>query len=92
MPQLTKSKMKPKRVAKRVNRQLTPDEQQRLDRARLDTETGREGILREGRVAKQAWTAMRQDVDQTVAGLRAERERLGLSLADVDSNARHCPV
>ena len=38
--------MKPKRVAKRVNRQLTPDEQQRLDRARLDTEMGRDGKLR----------------------------------------------
>ena len=77
--------MKPKRVAKRVNRQLTPDEQQRLDRARLDTEMGREGILREGQMAKQAWTAMRRDVDQTVAGLRSARERLGLSLADVEA-------
>ena len=77
--------MKLIRVAKRVNHQLTPDEQQRLDRARLDTEMGQEVILREGRVAKQAWTAMRRDVDQTVAGLRAERERLGLSLADVEA-------
>ncbi len=36
--------MKPKRVAKRVNRQLTPDEQLRLDRARLDTEMEREAF------------------------------------------------
>jgi hypothetical protein len=85
MQQPTKSMMKPKRVAKRVNRQLTPDEQQRLDRARLDTEMEREGILREGQMAKEAWTAMRHDVDQTVAGLRADRERLGLSLADVEA-------
>ena len=28
---------------------------------------------------------MRGDVDQTVAGLRAERDRLGLSLADVEA-------
>ena len=83
--QLTKLMMKPKRVAKRVKRELTPDEQIRLDRARLETETRRDKILSDGRIAKQAWAAMRCDVDQTVAALRSERERLGLSLADVEA-------
>jgi len=55
--------------------------------ARREAEADREEILREGRVAKQAWLAMRRDVDDAVKRLRAERERLGLSLADVDSRS-----
>ena len=76
---------KPKRIAKRVTRELTSDEQQRLDRARMETDANRDAILSDGRVAKHAWLAMRRDVDETVARLRAERERLGLSLADVEA-------
>ncbi len=63
--------MKPIRAAKRVNRQLTLEEQPKLDRARAETAEGREKILRNERVAMQAWSAMRRDVDQTVAALRS---------------------
>lgn len=76
------SNQRPK--AKRVIRALTPDESQRLAVAREEVEANRDKILREGRVAKQAWLAMRRDVDDAVSRLRAERERLGLSLADVE--------
>jgi vacuolar-type H+-ATPase subunit H len=55
--------MTPKRVAKRINRELTADEQKLLDRARLETENEREKILGDARLAKQAWAAMRLDVD-----------------------------
>lgn len=70
--------------AKRVIRQLTAAETKRLIRARKETEASRDEILREGRVAKQAWIAMRRTVEDTVRQLRAERERLGLSLADIE--------
>jgi hypothetical protein len=71
-------------TAKRVIRPLTDAETQRLADARRDVEAQRDEILREGRIAKQAWLAMRRDVEATIARLRAERERLGLSLADVE--------
>jgi ribosome-binding protein aMBF1 (putative translation factor) len=77
--------MKPKQTATRVTRALTPSEKRTLDRARAETETSREKILSEARVAKLAWAAMRLDIDQTVASLRSERERLGLSLVDVEA-------
>ena len=77
----------PRKKPKRVIRPLTAEEARRVAEARRDVESEREEILREGRVAKQAWLAMRRDVDETVACLRAERERLGLSLADVEEQS-----
>ena len=77
----------PRKKAKRVIRPLTPDETQRIAEARRDVEADRDEILREGRIAKQAWLAMRREVEQTVTELRAARERLGLSLADVEERS-----
>jgi DNA-binding phage protein len=77
----------PRKTAKRVIRPLTAAETERLDRARREIEAERDDILREGRVAKRAWLAMRREVEETVARLRAERERLGLSLADVEERS-----
>ncbi len=74
-----------KPTAKRIVRVLTPDEAGRLADARRETEAKRDAILRTGRVAKRAWRAMRQDVDEAIGRLRSERERLGLSLADVEA-------
>ena len=76
-----------KLTAKRIVRDLTPQEATRLAAARQETEARRTEILLAGRSAKKAWLAMRRDVDATVAALRAERERLGLSLADVESRS-----
>ncbi len=75
------------RTAKRILRDLTPDEAARLATARQEAEARREEILREGRVTKQAWRAMRREVSEVVAQLRAERERLGLSLADIEARS-----
>jgi ribosome-binding protein aMBF1 (putative translation factor) len=75
---------KPRKKAKRVIRPLTADEAKRVANARREVEAERGEILREGRTAKRAWAAMRREVDETVARLRAERERLGLSLADLE--------
>ncbi|MEO8495226.1 MAG: helix-turn-helix transcriptional regulator [Planctomycetota bacterium] len=71
-------------TSKRVYRDLPPQERQRLEVARAETESAKEEILAEGRVRKQAWDAMRREVAQTIATLKSERERLGLSLADVE--------
>jgi ribosome-binding protein aMBF1 (putative translation factor) len=71
----------------RVFRDLTPQQRQRLEVARKETEASKEEILAEGRIRKQAWDAMRREVAQTIATLKAERERLGLSLADVEARS-----
>jgi ribosome-binding protein aMBF1 (putative translation factor) len=75
---------KSKRKAKRVIRPLTAEEAKCVAEARKQVEAERDEIMREGRIAKQAWMAMRREVEATMARLRAERQRLGLSLADVE--------
>ncbi len=72
-------------TSERVYRDLTPDEQERIDRARAEAESSREAILTEGRVRKTALEAARREIARTVAALKAERQRLGLSLADVEA-------
>ncbi|GIX00460.1 MAG: hypothetical protein KatS3mg111_3792 [Pirellulaceae bacterium] len=74
-------------TAKRIYRELTAEEQRRVERAREAAAGDREAILAEGRARKQAWEAMRRDVARTIAALKAERERLGLSLADVEARS-----
>lgn len=74
-----------KRIATRVVRELTPAETARLAEARAEACEARDEILREGRSRKMAWTAMRREVEKVVAALKSERERLGLSLADVEA-------
>ncbi len=76
-----------KRTAKRIVRSLTPDEAIRIAEARRDVETNRAAILREGSAAMAIWSAMRRDADQTIQKLKDERERLGLSLADVEQRS-----
>ncbi len=73
-----------------MTRLLTPEETNRLAQARQEAEANRDEILREGRIAKQAWLAMRREVDEAVKRLRAERERLGISLADVEERSGLC--
>ncbi len=75
---------KPKHTAKRIRRALTSDEQQRLDQARAVAASERDDILREGRIAKQAWLATRRQLDATIEQLSQERKRQGLSLADIE--------
>jgi len=73
-----------KRTSERVNRELTTKEREQLVVARAEAVEMRDSILADGREQKLAWVAMRRDVQHTVDALRAERERLGLSLADVE--------
>ncbi len=77
--------MKNRPTSQRVHRDLTPQEQQRLEAARAETEATKQDILAAGRVRKQAWVAMRREVTRSIETLKAEREKLGLSLADVEA-------
>ncbi len=82
-----KSTSNGRRKAKRVIRPLTGPETERLRRAREAAESARDEILRKGRVAKRAWAATRREVTATLKRLREERERQGLSLADVEERS-----
>jgi hypothetical protein len=77
----------PRKKAERVIRPLTNEEAQRVASARQRAEADRDEILREGRIEKLAWLAMRREVDETIARLKAEREKRGLSLADVEERS-----
>ncbi|MFO7902025.1 MAG: helix-turn-helix domain-containing protein [Planctomycetota bacterium] len=74
-------------TSERVYRELSADEQQRLNRARAETEAIRDEIMAEGRIRKRALDISRAQVRHMVDALRAERERLGLSLADVEARS-----
>ncbi|MEX1028243.1 MAG: helix-turn-helix transcriptional regulator [Candidatus Paceibacterota bacterium] len=74
-------------TSQRVHRDLTPDERQRVEIARAETEAAKQTILAEGRQRKRAWKIARNEVRRTVATLKSERERLGLSLADIESRS-----
>lgn len=74
-------------TSERVYRELSAEERQRLNRARAETEAIRDEIVAEGRIRKRALEISRAQVRHTVDALRAERERLGLSLADVEARS-----
>lgn len=68
-----------KREAKRVRRELTVEEKRRWEKAKADTEAGRGKIIEQGRAVLGARRVARQMLGE----LKAERERRGLSLADM---------
>ena len=68
-----------KRQAKQVRRELTPEERRRWERAVAETEADRGEIIKQGR----AVVAARRVARQMLGELKAERERRGLSLADM---------
>ncbi len=79
--------MKKKPTSERVVRELTTDEQQRVELARAETEANREQILAEGRLRKRALELSREQVHRTLATLKAKRESLGMSLVDVEQKS-----
>ena len=76
--------MKNKPTSERIYRELTAEEHCRLANARAHARTLRDDILAEGRLRKRALKLAREQVRSTVQCLKAEREKLGLSLADVE--------
>ena len=72
------------RQAKRLRRDLTPDEKLRWQRAQQETEREKDGILAEGRRVKAARNRAQVAVRDAFKLLKAERQALGLSLSDVE--------
>jgi DNA-binding XRE family transcriptional regulator len=69
----------PKKEARRVWRELTPQEKRRWEKAVAETATERGDIVKQGRAVQ----AARRVARQMLGDLKAERERRGLSLADM---------
>jgi len=78
---------KKRAAAKRIVRPLTADEAARVERARGAVKQQRDQIQRGGQQQLKTWMAMRKDVDATIEALKRQRERLGLSLADVEQRS-----
>jgi hypothetical protein len=76
-----------KRQARRLRRELTPEEKQRWQRAQQEAEGEKEDILAEGRRAKAARNRVQVAVRDAFRLLKAERQALGLSLSDVEKRS-----
>ena len=72
-----------KRQARRLRREMTPEEKQRWQRAQQEAEGEKEDILAEGRRVKAARNRVQVAVRDAFKLLKAERQALGLSLSDV---------
>ncbi len=72
-----------KRKARRIQRPLKPEEEQRLRLARKEAEEDREQIKNTARQAKAEHDAALSEIRQAIDSLRTERTAQGLSLADV---------
>jgi DNA-binding XRE family transcriptional regulator len=66
-------------MAKRVRREMTPDERRSWEKAKTESVREREEIVNQGRAVLGARRVARQMLGE----LKAERERRGLSLADM---------
>ncbi len=73
-----------KRQAKRVRRDLTPEEKQRWERSREEAEREKEEILAKGRRVRTARSRVEVAVRDARKILKAERQAQGLSLSDVE--------
>jgi len=76
--------MKKKPTSERVYRELSADEQQLVIHARKEADVNRDQILAAGRLRKRALELSRDQIHRTLAALKAKRESLGMSLADVE--------
>ena len=73
-----------KREARRVRRELTPDEQQRWQQAREEIAAEKDEILAEGHRVKAARDRVEVAIRDAFKLLKAQRQALGLSLSDVE--------
>ena len=76
-----------KRQAKRVRRDLTPEEEQRWNRARDEAELDKKEIVAKGRRVRAARNRVRVAVRDALKVLKAERQAQGLSLSDVEQRS-----
>lgn len=73
-----------KRTAKRIYRELTPQESARLKQARFEAEADKEAIIARGREIRQARRRADASLREACLVLKAERVAQGLSLADIE--------
>jgi len=66
-----------KRQAKRIHRELTPDEEQRWKRAGKEAESQKEEILGKGRRIKDARARVNVAVREAMKALKLERQAQG---------------
>ena len=71
------------RPVKHTHRSLTPDEKQRVTETRRSIPAEEPEIRRNAKEYKHSYEAARATLRDAVKVLKAERERMGLSLADV---------
>jgi predicted transcriptional regulator len=76
-----------KRQAKRIHRELTPEERQRWNRAGKEAENQKEEILAKGRHIKAARNRVHVAVREAMKALKRERQAQGLSLSDVEKRS-----
>ena len=76
-----------KRQARRLRRELTPEEKQRWSRAAAETEGQKEQILAEGRQVKAARSRVQVAVRDAFKLLRVQRQARGLSLSEVEKRS-----
>jgi predicted transcriptional regulator len=76
-----------KRQARRLRRELTPEEQGRWQKAQQEADGEKEEILTEGRRVKAVRNRVQVVVRDAFRLLKAERQALGLSLSDVEKKA-----
>jgi len=73
-----------KQRATRIYCDLTPEEQQRWNRANAEVESDKEDILAKGRRIKAARNRVNVAVREAMKALKLERQAQGLSLSDVE--------
>ncbi len=73
-----------KRQAKRIYRDLTPEEQQRWNRANAEVASDKADILAKARRIKAARKKVNVAVREAMKALKHERQAQGLSLSDVE--------
>jgi len=76
-----------KREARRLRRELTPEERLRWQRAQEEAAGEREDVLAEGRRVKAARKRAEVAIRDAFKLLKAQRQALGLSLSDIEAKS-----
>jgi predicted transcriptional regulator len=71
-------------MAKRIRRELTPEEQQRRNRANAEAESEKEQIFAKAHRVKAARNRVNVAVREAMKTLKRERQAQGLSLTDIE--------
>lgn len=76
--------MEPRRIRRRINKPLTPEEKVRHASIRAQVEADRPRLNEIGRRLRAEYEARRAPLARTIGALKATREELGISLAELE--------